>query len=871
MFLETPNAERDPLARDVDLLGRCLGAVLREQEGERFFSLEEDMREMTKRLRRRPTDAATTARLEKTVRGLDVRDAEAMVRAFSHYFNLVNLAEERHRVRRRSSATPNNAATPEPRRQSLHDAIRTLKNRGWNAKKILGLIGSLELGLTFTAHPTEMRRRTVRHHLELIAAELPNFEAEATQAEALERVSARVEALWGTLELHARNPTVRDEVRGGLYYLTFIREALPELERDLREAVALEFGQSAVERGIPALPLKLYSWIGGDRDGNPNVTPEVTRDTLAMHADRARTELQTVLRELFANLSEHRARVNAPKELGNGDLEPWRTEVQAAHDGLDGEYPSDPTPALERVVGALERAHQSRAASVFARPALTQTQTFGRHLVSLDIRDFSGKLEGAIHDLLLAGGVSANYAQLEEAKRVTLLEQELSSPRPLLPRNTEPSENVRWALEPLQAMREARTRVGHAAFGRYVISHAETVSDVLEVLILAREAGVSDVDVSPLFETLEDLEVAPAVMTRLLESPVYRAHVGDRVQEVMIGYSDSNKEAGFLAANWALYTAQERMTKVFERFNVSHRFFHGRGTSIGRGGGPAARGIQAQPPGTIGAGLRLTEQGEALADRYASPPLAKRNLEQLLYALIVSAAQESAIWPQQYRDALDQAAKVSREIYEHFVHDPGFVTFFEAATPIREISSLKIASRPVRRPGPASLENLRAIPWVMSWTQTRANLPGWYGLGAGLEVIEKKFPGLAAEMYREWPFFRSLLDNAQMSLAKADMGLFARYASLAKDQTLAARIQKEFSRTVKFVTRATGTALLETEAVLRRSIELRNPYVDPIHHVQVELLRRYRRLAEDHADRPALERALMLSIQGIAAGLRNTG
>ena len=855
------------------MLGRCLGAVLREQEGERFFLLEEDVREMTKRLRRRPTDTATTAKLEKIVRGLDVRDAEALVRAFSHYFNLVNLAEERHRVRRRSSAIPSDdrKGKTEPRRQSLHDAIHSLKARGWTARKILSLVGSLELGLTFTAHPTEMRRRTVRHHLELIAAELPNFESESTQTEALERVSARIEALWGTLELHARNPTVRDEVRGGLYYLTFIREALPELERDLREAVAQEFGESTVERGVPALPLKLYSWIGGDRDGNPNVTPEVTRDTLSMHADRARTELQSVLRALFANLSEHRARVTAPKELGHGDLEPWRAEVQAAHDGLDGEHPIDPVPALERVVAALERAHQSRAAGVFARPALTQSRTFGRHLVSLDIRDFSGKLEGAIHDLLAVGGVSPDYASLPEASRVEILERELSSPRPLLPRGAARSENIQWALEPLESMREARARAGHAAFGRYVISHAETVSDVLEVLILAREAGVGDVDVSPLFETLEDLEVAPAVMTRLLESPIYRAHVGDRVQEVMIGYSDSNKEAGFLAANWSLYTAQERMTEVFKRFHVSHRFFHGRGTSIGRGGGPAARGIQAQPPGTIGAGLRLTEQGEALADRYASPALAKRNLEQLLYALIVSAAQEPTDWPDQYRDALDRAAKVSREVYEEFVHDPGFVSFFEAATPIREIASLKIASRPVRRPGPASLENLRAIPWVMSWTQTRANLPGWYGLGAGLEVIEKKYPGLASEMYRQWPFFRSLLDNAQMSLAKADMGLFARYASLAKDQTLAVRIQKEFARTLKLVTRATGTKLLETEAVLKRSIDLRNPYVDPIHHVQVELLRRYRRLPDDHADRPALERALMLSIQGIAAGLRNTG
>jgi phosphoenolpyruvate carboxylase len=856
---------RDPLSRDVDLLGRALGVVLQEQEGKRFFDLEEDVRELTKRLRRNPDDTEAWQKLETTISSLELHDAEGLVRAFSHYFNLVNLAEERHRVRRRSS-TP----AGEPRSQSLHDAVRGLKIQGWTAIRALDLIRNLELGLTFTAHPTEMRRRTVRHHLEQIAHELLNLESEASQAAALEQVAARVEALWGALELHARNPTVRDEVRGGLYYLSSIREALPELERDLREALELEFGTNLLERGLPNLPLKLYSWIGGDRDGNPNVTPEVTRDTLALHAERARVELESALRGLFANLSEHRARVTAPKELGGGDLEPWRAEVQSIVDSL-GDGRVDAVAALERIASSLERARQSRAANVFVRPVLTQTRTFGRHLVSLDIREFSGKLETAIAEMLHQAGVCADYATRSEPDRIELLERELSSSRPLLSTFGPRSENIRWALEPLEAIREARRQHGNDVFGRFVISHAEQVSDVLEVLILAREAGVQHVDVSPLFETLEDLEIAPRVMTRLLESPVYRAHLGGRVQEVMIGYSDSNKEAGFLAANWALYTAQERLTDVFARYGVPHRFFHGRGTSIGRGGGPAARGILAQPPGTIGRGLRLTEQGEALADRYASPALAKRNLEQLLYALITAAAQPVREWPRHYREALDEAAGISRKAYETFTQDAGFVAFFESATPIREIASLKIASRPVRRPGPATLENLRAIPWVMSWTQTRANLPGWYGLGEGLEALEQHHPGLASEMYREWPFFQSLIDNAQMSLAKADMGLFNRYARLARDTRLAQQIQLEFDRTVRLVRLASGTKLLENVPVLRRSIELRNPYVDPIHHVQVELLRRYRRLPEDHPDRPALERALMLSIQGIAAGLRNTG
>jgi phosphoenolpyruvate carboxylase len=563
--------------------------------------------------------------------------------------------------------------------------------------------------------------------------------------------------------------------------------------------------------------------------------------------------------------------VQAPQRAGDGAPEPWRAEVNAVHDSLAADAPPDPVPALERVVRTLEAAGQRRAALVFARPVLTRARVFGRHLVSLDLREFSGHLEAAVAEMLRLGGVEADYAALPEDERVALLERELGSRRALLPPFEARSERVALVLEPLEAARDARVAHGERAFGRYIMSHAESASDVLEVLVLAREAGLREVDVSPLFETIEDLEAAPRVMHRLLSSPAYRAHLGDRVQEVMIGYSDSNKEAGYVAANWALYTAQEELTRVLAGFGVPHRFFHGRGTSIGRGGGPAARGILAQPGGTIGRGLRLTEQGEALADRYANAPLAKRNLEQLLHALLLKAAEEAEPWPEEFRAAMGVAARASRESYERLTQDAGFVEFFEAATPINEIASLKVASRPVRRPGAASLENLRAIPWVMSWSQTRANVPGWFGLGRALEAIERDHPGLAPRMYAEWPFFRTLLDNAQMSLAKSDMGLFMRYASLARDASLARQIKQEFDRTVRLVTRVTGGPLLGSEPVLQRSIQLRNPYVDPIHHVQVELLRRYRSRPADHPDRPGLERALMLSIQGIAAGLRNTG
>ncbi len=851
-------APRDALSRDVDLLGRCLGAVLIEQQGQEFFDLEEEVRELTKRAR--AGDLAAPERLMKIAADIGLSDAEALIRAFTQYFHLTNLAEERHRVRWRDTRS----SQLEPRKQSLHDAIRQLKNHGMNALQVLQLLERIELGSTFTAHPTELRRRTVRAHLEHISEELSYLESESDRAAALERVMARVEVLWGTLELQARNPTVHDEVVNGLHYFTSIATALPALQADLQTAMQLEFGAGQPE---VLLPLKFYSWIGGDRDGNPFVTPEVTAETLEYHETSAREALRSDVKQLFAVLSQHRERVHV--HLDSTAPEPWRAELEALYIRLKTES-VDAVPILLSVRDSLVAAGQDRAAKVFVEPVLVRAQMFGTHLVALDIREFSGKLEIAVAQLLQLGGVTSDYLTLAEPERMALLEHELATRRPLLPIGEPISEELRAVLEPLRVMR-AKLETNPNAFGRYVISHGEAASDVLEALILGREAGFLTLDVSPLFETPHDLENCPEVMKTLLESTVYRAYLGMRVQEVMLGYSDSNKEAGFLAANWALYKAQESLAKLFTAAAVPYRFFHGRGTSIGRGGGPAARGIMAQPPGTIGAGLRLTEQGEALADRYASPEMAKRNLEQLLYAIIVAAAQNEQPVPLEWREALDAAATASSQKYQALVFHKDFLEFFEAATPINEIASLRIASRPVRRPGKPTLDNLRAIPWVMSWTQNRATVPGWYGIGTGLAVLEQIEVGLSAKLYKEWAFFRSLLDNAQMSLAKSDMGIFARYAALSDQINLRDAIMSEYQQAVKLVRAAIGTDLLESEPRLKRSIEVRNPYVDPIHIVQVELLRRYRSTPTEAAERVTLERALLLSIQGIAAGLRNTG
>lgn len=835
------------IAEDVNRLGRVLGAVLREQRGARFFELVEEVRTGTKARRKEGADPAA---LQARLAGIDLEDAEGLVRAFSMYFQLVNMAEEHERVRRVASA-------PGPRHEGIEEALRTLAERGVSREEARALIEGVELGLTFTAHPTEMRRRTVREHLAAIAAELPSLH----EPESIERITAHVEALWGTLELRRTHPTVLDEVRGGLAYLPVIASVLPALERDLRAAYHRVYGAD-VEL---ALPLAFSSWMGGDRDGNPNVTPEMTRETFAFHTERARALLAREIEDAYASLSQHASRVSTVPDAIAGPEEPWRAALREVHAALLEEGGFDPAPPLAEIERTLREAGQRRSAESFALPLTVRARAFGVHLASLDMREHSAKTGAAVAELLARGRVSERYAEASEEERRAILRRELETERPLLAVGEPKGAELTRVLGPLRAAREAMERAGPRAFGRYVISMSEEVSDLLEVLILAREVGVRALPV-PLFETRADLAHAPDVMRAVLAMPEYRARLGDEVQEVMIGYSDSNKDAGFFAAHWSLYEAQRRIAEVAREAGVRWRFFHGRGTSIGRGGGPMVRGMLGQPPGTIGAGLRITEQGEALADKYSHPERARRNLEQGIYGLLVAASTQPEPLPAAWAQAMDRAAEASVRAYRALVEDPSFLAFFQAVTPIEEIARLRIASRPVRRPGTSSLHDLRAIPWVMSWTQNRANVPGWYGLSVALDELGAP---LARELYAGAPFFRSMLDNAQMALAMSDESIFTAYLSLAPhDDRLGPRILAAREETIARVIDITAAPLLANEPAIARSIELRNPYVEPIHRLQVELLRRAR--ASDEID-PDLERALLLSIHGIAAGVRNAG
>lgn len=825
------------IREEVNLLGRSLGQVIKEQEGLDFFNLVEEMRSLVREARQ--GEGGAQERLQQRIAALSQQEAEQLVRAFGWYFQLINLAEEHERVRLLAAGTG-------VRPQSLEQALIDLKALGLSAEDTEALLARLDLGLTFTAHPTEMRRRTVRHHLDAIGSDLPRLDEEATL-----RVSAHIEALWNTPELQRLRPTVLDEVKGGLSYLPIIAKALPTLQRDLERAFEHVYGRPSAAR----LPLSFSSWMGGDRDGNPFVTPEATREALELHRERARELLLGELRHAYSNLSQSDAQGH----------EHHRERLQALYDAVKAGQTVHLLPELETLDRDLRQQGQRRSADQLLTPLLTLARIFGQHLVSLDIREHSG-LTGAAASLLLAeGGVCAHYSELDEAGKLQILRGELASRRPLWPAATPFPEELERAIGPIREVQKAVTQVGPRAFGRYIISMSESVSDILEPLLLAREVGFALLPV-PLFETLGDLEQAPHIMTELLALPEYRAVLGSSVQEIMLGYSDSNKDAGFLAANWALHEAQRRISAVCQAAGVPWRFFHGRGTSIGRGGGPASRGILGQPAGTIDAGLRITEQGEALADKYSRVRLAHRNLEQALYGLLLAAARPQAELSVQWVEAMTRASHASSAAYRALVEHPDFMPFFEAVTPIHEISRLNIASRPVRRPGAPTLHNLRAIPWVMSWTQNRANLPGWYGLYEALSAIG---PDLAREMYAQWPFFRSMLDNAQMSLAKCDPQIFADYLSLDGTRSaLGEELQAAYGQAVALVEAAVGGELLHGEQRLKNSIALRNPYIDPIHRLQVELLRRSR-AEQGGLDR--YERSLLLSVQGIAAGVRNTG
>jgi phosphoenolpyruvate carboxylase len=908
-----PSLSLRTLSDDVYLLAGILGEVLANSSGERAFAQTEAARLLAKALRGGDRDAVGD--LDAMIRELPTNEAEALVRAFTNYFQLINLAEDSERIRRIRSRE---ARESSPRRGSLREAIALLAARGVDGPHIARLLAESQIRLVLTAHPTEARRRTIIAKLARVFGVLRDLDERIALPD--ESASARrilthtIEELWYSEEVRATKLTVLDEVRTSLVYLlsTFV-EVIPRIYRDLEEALAEAYPDIAVD--FPPL-LMLGTWIGGDRDGNPNVTPEVTLQALDLMRSAAIGVLEGKLLELAGRLSLAES-ISGPapaldpliQELSGAfpDTaaqvsqvnagEPYRQALTLMREKLRSSLASQAngyrtSAELIRDLRLVDRALRAQGADLIAdgdlRDVLRLAQVFGFHLAVMDIREHANRHTTTLDEIFKQTGVSDCYLDLGESERIALLVREIESTRPLIPRNMEPfSTETQSVVGTFRMIADALAGPHRDAIEAYVISGAESPSDILAVLLLMKESGLAQpggsgamLSLVPLFEQARGLRDAPATMETLLNLPVYRNALRSRgnVQEVMIGYSDSNKEIGFLGSAWALYRAQRDLTRVFHGADVGHLYFHGRGGAIGRGGGPTNVAILAQPPGSVAGRIKLTEQGEVIAARYATTPIAHRELELVVGAVLASTVGVlAAPGPDKladYEAAMALMSEAAISAYRELVYgDPDFVRFFEETTPISEIAQLQIGSRPARRQQSRRIEDLRAIPWVFSWTQSRFLLPGWYGVGAGLEQGRQIFGlELMQEMERSWPFFSATIANAEMALAKSDLSIAERYVILVSNVEIRdriwERIRAEHQRGTQEILLLTGQGrLLERDPVLRTSIDRRNPYVDPISFVQVELLRRLRSSGSDED----ILRAILRTVNGIAGGLKNTG
>lgn len=913
---EDGRAATEPLREDIRLLGGLLGDVLREQEGERVFDLVEEARTRAFAVRRQEVDRAGFAEL---LDGQTTRDALHVIRAFSLFALLANLAEDLHRERRRALHVASDDPAPDG---SLAATFATLRADGPAPEVVADTLRDAEIVPVITAHPTETRRRTVFDAQTRIKERMRTRErmtlSEQEERDALRDIKIQILTLWQTALIRLQRVQIRDEIEVGLrFFEASLFEVLPQLNARVRREL------NEIYPGLDLLPeplLRAGSWIGGDRDGNPGVDADVVRTASSRAAQTALTHYLRQLADLETSLSmsvrmspvSDELLALAARNTGDSrDDEPYRQAVRWARGRLQQTYVRffGATPeGAKQVDGAtayetpeelladldvIDASLRSRGDDLIADDRLLRLRealrSFGFHLYGLDLRQNSDVHEETISDLFAWAGVHPDYASLEEDAKVELLVAELASRRPLVGRGAEFSEQTTRELAITAAAAEAVRTFGPEAVPNYVISMCTSVSDLLECAVLLKEAGLLDpgdgaatcpVNIVPLFETIEDLQVSATTLRAALAVPVYRQLVDSKggLQEVMLGYSDSNKDGGYLAANWALYRAELDLVEVAREQDVRLRLFHGRGGTVGRGGGPSYEAILAQPPGAVQGSLRLTEQGEIIAAKYAEPPLATRNLE----ALVSATLESSLLDVEGLGDTaaayahLDEIAALARTAYAELVHDtPGFVDYFKASTPVAEIGDLNIGSRPASRKPTEQISDLRAIPWVMSWSLSRVMLPGWYGTGTALEQwVGEDAERLATlrDYYARWPFFQTVMSNLAQVMAKSDLGIAERYSRLVDDEALRERvfgkIVDEHARTVRMFAAVTGhDDLLWDNAALKRSVFNRFPYLEPLNHLQIELLRRYRAGDED----PQVRRGILLTMNGLATALRNSG
>ncbi|QTL05181.1 phosphoenolpyruvate carboxylase [Aquabacter sp. L1I39] len=916
---EEDGSEKDrPLREDIRLLGRLLGDTVRAQEGEPVYHLVEIIRRTSIRFHR-DADEGARQELETILGQLSPEVAVQIVRAFSYFSHLANIAEDQHHIRRnRAHAIAGSA----PRPGTLTNAFSKAVGAGLTAADLKDFFASALVSPVLTAHPTEVRRKSTLNREMEISDLLDRREQLAATPEERElqeeELRRAVLTLWQTALLRRIKLTVIDEVVNGLSYYdyTFLHE-VPRLFCTIEDQIG-KFDPKAPEAEVPSF-LRIGSWIGGDRDGNPFVTASVLRETVALQRDRVLRFYEEQVEALAGELSLAGRLVKvspglvslmdaAPDRSLTRREEPYRLALalvaarlratSAALKGTPATGEVEPYPTAAAFKADLDLVHQSlvqNGSRILARGRLRHLRRaadcFGFHLASLDLRQNSDVHERTVAELLEKVVPGTDYLALDEAGRIALLTRELANARPLTSPYLAYGEETQSELDILRTAAEAHARLGSAVIPNAIISKAEGVSDLLELALLLKEVGLvradgtSDINVIPLFETIEDLRACAEVMDRLFSIPAYRALVESRggVQEVMLGYSDSNKDGGFVTSGWELYKAEIGLIEVFRRHGIRLRLFHGRGGSVGRGGGPSFDAILAQPGGAVSGQIRVTEQGEIIASKYSTPEVGRRNLEILVAATLeASLLQVRENAPRaDFLTTMEELSQTAFAAYRNLVYETeGFEDYFWSSTVINEIATLNIGSRPASRKKTRSISALRAIPWVFSWAQCRLMLPGWYGFGAAIEAYVAAHPadGLAQlqAMYRDWPFFRTLLSNMDMVLSKSSLAVASRYAELVEDGALRerifGRISAEYERTIAHLLAITSQSkLLEGNPLLSRSIRNRFPYLDPLNHVQIQLLKLHRRNEAAEVPDENVLHGIQLTINGISAGLRNSG
>ena len=910
-----------PLVEDIRLLGRILGDVIREQEGGQAFELVERVRQLSVAYRLK-ADASAGRVLDRLLKNLSLDQTVSVIRAFSYFSHLANIAEDRHHVRRRRV----HEQAGRVQEGSLAMSFERLQRAGHGAAEIAAMLQRAHVSPVLTAHPTEVQRKSIldaeRAVAELVGArDGLGGERELAENEAL--IRARVTQLWQTRMLRTARLSVSDEIENALSFYT---------SASLRQIPRL---YAQIERALPGQAvapfLRMGQWIGGDRDGNPNVSAATLREALARQSELVLRHYLAEVHELGAELSMSTLLVpvtpamqalveRSPDRSPHRADEPYRqaligiyarlaatlralTGTEALRHAVAAQDPYASADELAADLGVIEASLRTHHAGALVAPRLAPlqraVQVFGLHLATLDLRQSSDKHEAVVAELLRVARLEPDYSALDEpAKRECLLSL-LNDARALRVRGATYSDFARDELAIFETAQDAVMRLGRSAIRHAIISHTEEVSDLLELLLLQKEAGllrgtlaqdaVADLIAVPLFETIGDLRRAAPIMREFYALPGVLAMIrrSGGEQDIMLGYSDSNKDGGFFTSNWELYCAEVALVELFEPLErdpgVTLRLFHGRGGTVGRGGGPSYQAILAQPPGTVKGQIRLTEQGEVIGAKYANPEIGRRNLETLVAATIeATLLNPTKTAPKAFLDAADAISRASMAAYRKLVYGTeGFTDYFYAATPIREIAELNIGSRPASRTASRAIEDLRAIPWGFSWGQCRVALPGWYGFGSAIAGFlaggnADECLALLRRMHRQWPFFRTLLSNLDMVLAKSDLRVAARYVDLVEDRRLARKvftaIRGEWDRVAVALAQITGEAArLESNPALARSIEHRFPYLDPLNHLQVELLRRYRGQREPVASQERLQRGIHISINGVAAGLRNTG